>query len=202
MTEAESVHSAERLWTELVASRSPWCESLACDIPAICVDMVVSVDGATTVDGRVGRLTSPADQAVLRRLRAEADAVLVGAQTVRVEGYGDLLDHDDRLRRARERDAPEPLLCVVSRSLVLAGSSPALGPAPSGLVFLTSSRDPLPWAARPVAAIRCAGDAAEAGRLELRPLLRRLREEFGVERIVCVPTSPRRPSSPSRSCGG
>jgi riboflavin biosynthesis pyrimidine reductase len=50
--------------------------------------MVASVDGATVVDGRSGGLSSPADQAVLAALRQAADVVLVGAGTVRAEGYG------------------------------------------------------------------------------------------------------------------
>ena len=185
MTQVPPADRADRLWSDLIAFRPPWSEPLGSDVPAICLNMVVSVDGATTVGGRVGPLTGQADQAVLRRLRAEADAVLVGAQTVRVEGYGDLLDRDDRLRRAREGRAPEPLLCIVSTGMALEESSPALGPASSALVFLTCSRDALPRAARPVAAIRCAEDPPASRGLELRPLLRRLREQFGVEGIVC-----------------
>ncbi|MEJ7788066.1 MAG: dihydrofolate reductase family protein [Solirubrobacteraceae bacterium] len=142
------------------------------------------VDGATTIAGRVGALTGSADQTLVRRLRAEADAVLVGAQTVRAEGYGALLGPEDRRRRTRERGAPEPLLCIVSGRLALPEDSPALGDAPSRLVFLTASRGALPRAARPVAAIR-SESAPASGTLRLRPLLKRLRDEFGVQRIVC-----------------
>ncbi len=172
------------LWRVLTEDRDPFGES-GHDIPAICLNMVMSVDGATTVAGRVGDLTSPADQGLLRRLRGEADAVLVGARTVRVEGYGSLLGPQERLRRTRERGSPEPLLCVVSGRLSLPEASPALGESPSPLVFLTASRDPLPPAARRVIAIRSPEEPTPPGTLRLRPLLRRLREEFGVERIVC-----------------
>src|ERR1700749_978109 len=50
--------------------------------------MVMSIDGRTAIDGRVGALTGPVDQGILRRLRAAADAVLVGASTGRAAGYG------------------------------------------------------------------------------------------------------------------
>ena len=50
--------------------------------------MVASVDGATAVDGRSGGLSNPTDAAVLSALRQHADVVLVGAGTVRAEGYG------------------------------------------------------------------------------------------------------------------
>ena len=185
MTAVAPVLPIGRLWNELTGHRAPWSESAAPGLPAICLNMVVSIDGATTVGGRVGPLTSRADQALLRRLRAEADAVLVGAQTVRVEGYGDLLGEEDRRRRTRERGASEPLLCVVTQSLALPANSPALGPSPSPIVFLTSSRGTLPSASRPVAAIRSADGTARSRPLELRPLLRRLQADFGVERIVC-----------------
>ena len=169
----------------LTDAGDPFSQSADEDTPAICANMVMSVDGATTIAGRVGALTSPADQRLLRRLRAEADAVLVGARTVRVEGYGSLLGPEERLHRTRDRGTPEPVLCVVSGRLSLAEDSPALGESPSPLIFLTASRDPLPPAARPVAAIRSAGSAPPSGTLRLRPLLRRLRAQFGVKRIVC-----------------
>ncbi len=50
--------------------------------------MVASVDGSTVIDGRSGALSGPTDQRMLAALRACADVVLVGAGTVRAEGYG------------------------------------------------------------------------------------------------------------------
>ena len=50
--------------------------------------MVTSIDGATVVEGRSGGLSSPADSELLLSLRSLADVVLVGAGTVRAEGYG------------------------------------------------------------------------------------------------------------------
>src|SRR4051794_14298860 len=145
--------------------------------------MVASVDGATAIDGRVGRLTGPTDQALLRRLREEADAVLVGAATVRAEGYSTLLRPEARERRKRERGSEEPLLCVVSRDANLGPGSPALRAAPSPLIFLTSEEAQLPEAEREVKAIRAPTSATES--ITLRPLLARLRAEYGVERVIC-----------------
>ena len=50
--------------------------------------MIASVDGATVVGGSSGRLGNPTDSQVLAALRQHADIVLVGAATVRAEGYG------------------------------------------------------------------------------------------------------------------
>ena len=56
--------------------------------PWLAVCMVASMDGSTVVDGRSRALSSPADQDVLLTMRSLVDAVLVGAGTVRQEGYG------------------------------------------------------------------------------------------------------------------
>ena len=49
--------------------------------------MVTSLDGAVAVDGRSGPMSSDADRLVLATLRSAAGLVLVGAGTVRAEGY-------------------------------------------------------------------------------------------------------------------
>jgi riboflavin biosynthesis pyrimidine reductase len=58
------------------------------DRPWIGLCMVASLDGSVTVDGLSGGLGNPNDLDVLLTLREYADAVIVGAGTVRGEGYG------------------------------------------------------------------------------------------------------------------
>jgi riboflavin biosynthesis pyrimidine reductase len=55
--------------------------------PHVRVNFVSSVDGAATADGRSGGLGSAADRQVFGVLRELAEVVLVGAGTVRAEGY-------------------------------------------------------------------------------------------------------------------
>jgi riboflavin biosynthesis pyrimidine reductase len=50
--------------------------------------MVTSIDGSTVLDGQSGGLSSSADREVLLTLRSFADVIIVGAGTVRSEGYG------------------------------------------------------------------------------------------------------------------
>jgi riboflavin biosynthesis pyrimidine reductase len=176
--------SVDAVWEALCEPGPPFARPAGDDLPAIALNMVASVDGATTLGGRVGRLTGPVDQALLRRLREESDAVVVGAATVRAEGYGTLLRPEARERRQRERGSAEPLLCVVSRDASLPADSPTLRAAPSPLIFLTSDSAQLPEGERDVRAIR--SPAARPGDpVALRPLLARLRAEYGVERVVC-----------------
>jgi riboflavin biosynthesis pyrimidine reductase len=56
--------------------------------PWLGVCMVASLDGSTVVRGRSKPLSSDDDSAVLLTLRDLADVLLVGAATVRAEGYG------------------------------------------------------------------------------------------------------------------
>jgi riboflavin biosynthesis pyrimidine reductase len=56
--------------------------------PVVGLCMVQSIDGSTVVDGTSLALSGPADREVLLGLRQIADCVLVGAGTVRKEGYG------------------------------------------------------------------------------------------------------------------
>ncbi|KQQ94167.1 hypothetical protein ASF62_08480 [Leifsonia sp. Leaf325] len=56
--------------------------------PQVRMNFVVSLDGAATLDGRSGGLGDAEDQRVMGVLREMADVLLVGAGTVRTEGYG------------------------------------------------------------------------------------------------------------------
>lgn len=56
--------------------------------PAVRLNMIASVDGATTVAGVSGGLGGTADHELFTVLRSLAEVVLVGAGTVRAEGYG------------------------------------------------------------------------------------------------------------------
>jgi riboflavin biosynthesis pyrimidine reductase len=74
--------------------------------PRVVLNMVMSLDGRTTIGGKVGNLTGPADQERLIRLRRENDAVLVGAGTARNEHYAQLLPPGEN----------QPLVVIVSAS--------------------------------------------------------------------------------------
>ena len=58
------------------------------DRPWVGVCMIASLDGTTVVDGTSGALGNETDSAVFAALRRAADLIVVGAGTVRAEGYG------------------------------------------------------------------------------------------------------------------
>ena len=76
--------------------------------PAVRLNMIASIDGATTVGGVSGGLGGPADKRLFSILRSLADAVLVAAGTARAESYG----------------PSTRLVAVVSRSCALDWAAP------------------------------------------------------------------------------
>ena len=58
------------------------------DRPWVGLCMVASIDGSTVVAGASAELSSANDSAVMLRLRALADVIIVGSGTVKAEGYG------------------------------------------------------------------------------------------------------------------
>jgi riboflavin biosynthesis pyrimidine reductase len=93
--------------------------------------MVAGLDGTAAVRGRVGALSTAPDQALFRRMRQIADVVLVGAETVRREGYGPVrLSEEARAERRRQGQSPTPPLAVVSRTLAFDWTASAFTDAP------------------------------------------------------------------------
>jgi len=86
-------------------------------------NMVAGLDGSAAVQGRVGPLSTGPDARLFERMRTLADVVLVGAETVRREGYGVRLPADVEATRREAGRAPLRV-AVVSASLELADDLP------------------------------------------------------------------------------
>ena len=88
------------------------------DRPYVTVNMVASIDGATAVDGVTKALGSTTDRAIFLHLREVADAILVGASTIRAERYGPARPTPAaRASRVERGKAATPPIVVVSRSV-------------------------------------------------------------------------------------
>jgi riboflavin-specific deaminase-like protein len=109
------------------------------DRPFVRVNMISSVDGAITVGGRSGALGGPGDRRVFDVLRSLADVILVGAGTVRAEGYGPAHIADDvasvRVARGQVRVPP---IAVVTRSCHLDWNSPFFTDAEARPIVVTT----------------------------------------------------------------
>ena len=112
--------------------------------PAVRLNMIASVDGATTLAGVSGGLGGPADHALFAVLRSLADGVLVAAGTVRAEGYG---------------PSSTPI-AVVSRSLRLDWDAPFFAAPLARPIVVTVAQAPADRLARAaeVAEVVVAGD--------------------------------------------
>ena len=105
--------------------------------------MVSSIDGAAAVEGRVGVLSGTADGLLLHELRSLCDVLLVGAGTIRAEGYGPLeLTDEHQRRRVEAGQAAVPRLAVLTRSLALDLTAPVFTEATARPLLITTERAP------------------------------------------------------------
>lgn len=88
--------------------------------PWVLANMVASLDGAASLDGRSGGLGGPGDRAAFRAIRAVADVILVGAGTVRAESYRPARAEEAvQAARIARGQHPIPRLAIVSGRLDL-----------------------------------------------------------------------------------
>ncbi len=100
--------------------------------PYLALNMVATVDGRAAVGGTPAGVGSPTDQRLMRRLRAEADALLHGAGTLRADRFSPSVPRDLADRREASGLRRQPIGVVVTRS----GRLPADHP-----YFTTATRD-------------------------------------------------------------
>jgi len=166
----------DEAWTALWAQADP--SSPPPDRPTITGMMVSSIDGHVTEEGRVSSLTGPPDQR-----RAAHDGVMVGASTVRIEGYDSLLTAEQQVQRKSLTGIAQPALCIVSASARLESSLPVFRAKDLEVIVLTKKESPTGELPRDVQVI--GGDSDAAGALDLHPLLVELRARHGIDRLLC-----------------
>jgi len=103
------------------------------DRPWVSLCMVSGLDGSTVVDRNSRGLSNPTDQQLLLTLRSFADVILVGAGTVREEGYGPPKVPGQRIAvvsHSGHFDFDSPLFASGKALLVLPEDAPTV-PVPS-----------------------------------------------------------------------
>jgi riboflavin biosynthesis pyrimidine reductase len=115
-----------------LAARYAYPDPVAGSPPWLRANMVASLDGAATVAGRSGGLSSEWDHQIFAMLRALTDVIVVGAGTARTERYGPVRPESEGLRWAwlRKGRTPSPPIAVVTRGLDLDLESPLVADAP------------------------------------------------------------------------
>ncbi|MDR6980039.1 5-amino-6-(5-phosphoribosylamino)uracil reductase [Streptomyces sp. 3330] len=93
--------------------------------PWLRANMVSTLDGAAQHDGRSQPISTPTDMRIFGTLRALADVVVVGAETVRLEGYRPARARAEFAgRREAAGQGPAPAVAVVTARLDLDFSLP------------------------------------------------------------------------------
>ena len=129
------------------------------DRPFLLVNMIATADGRATIAGRTGPMANRADYELFHALRTRVDAVMVGAETVRVEGYGRM----------------EATAVVATRSVEIPPDVGLLAAPANRVIVLTPSDRELPPTAAHVEYVR--GEIAGG--------VRRLRTERGMRSVLC-----------------
>ncbi|MFT2815423.1 pyrimidine reductase family protein [Leifsonia sp. A12D58] len=112
-------------------------------IPHLRVNFITSLDGAATHDGLSGGLNNADDKVVFDTLRMLADAIIVGAGTVRAEGYGGVeLDEDAVTWRLAHGLESQPPVIIVSSRLDIEPSHPFFARAVTRPVVVTHAASP------------------------------------------------------------
>jgi riboflavin biosynthesis pyrimidine reductase len=147
------------------------------DRPFLLLNMIATADGRATISGRTAPIANRADYELFHALRTRVDAVMMGAETVRVEGYGRMVpDEENRAARERAGLPADPIAIIVTRSVAVPADVGLLRAPENRVVVLTPSPD-------------AELDPTEADVWYLRaPLaegVRRLRTELGIDSVLC-----------------
>lgn len=151
----------------------------------VTANMVGGLDGTAAIGGRVAALSTEPDAVLFRLMRALADVVLVGAETVRRERYRSirLPVAQAEARRAAGRPGT-PRLAVVTRSLELDWSGDLFAGAPAEsrtLVITCQAAD-----SRRLECAREVADVVIAGEDRVDPEIAVLRlSELGYRIVLC-----------------
>ncbi len=148
--------------------------------PHVFTNFAVTVDGHATISGRSGEIGTGTDTAMLMALRASAEAVMVGAGTLRAESYGRLLPNSQtRARRERRGLPPDPLAVVVSNRMELPWDAGLFTSGAGQVLVFTASEEDHPETATPMEVIR------HQGGVDLVAAVKHLRTERGIRALLC-----------------
>ena len=148
------------------------------DRPYTVTNFALTLDGRATIHGRSGPIGSDLDTALLVGLRLTADALMIGAGTMRAEGYGPpVSDPAKRERRVAAGLAADPLMVIVG-SLDLPWEAPLFTEGQGKVLLFTHDDGEPPSTATEVEVQR------HEGRVDLVAAMRHLREAHGVRALL------------------
>ncbi len=170
---------AETTVDDQLAGFDPVAMCSADDRPYVYTNFAVTVDGHATVEGRSGAIGTETDTAMLVALRMRAEAIMVGAGTMRAERYGRVFTDPSRRAVRERRGLPaDPLFVLVSGRLDLPWDAPLFTDGGGRVLIFTASEKSPPETATPVRVVR------HQGRVDVVEALRHLRVERGIRSLL------------------
>ena len=159
---------ADKIYADLELPPAGWGQSSR---PYVIINMVSSIDGKTAIAGKSARLGSGTDRQTMRNLRAKADAVMIGANTLRAEKLSLGLDDPEGpqplavvLTASGDLPLEENLVLPESQKLLLIGPKPTVGRfGPEGALALPAN---------------------PSGAIDLKAALAALKAEYGVSLLL------------------
>jgi riboflavin biosynthesis pyrimidine reductase len=153
------------------------------DRPFVAINMVMSADGRTVVEGTERGLGSKLDQRLMRELRVHFDVVMNGGATFRVSGTSARLNNPELEQWRVDRGmTPSPIAAVLTRS----GNLPAerrffTDDGFDAVIYLSSAaseaaRRELEARGRPVVTVPDGGEAVAA--------LNHMKKHLGASRVL------------------
>lgn len=145
--------------------------------------MLTTLDGAIAgADGLSGSISSATDRLVFSEVRRLADAVLVGAGTIRAERYNPMKARPEyQEARSAAGLQPAPVVVIVSRGLDLPWQDPLFHESAQQPIVLTGSHDPSSSSLKRAQAY---ADVQQVPDLEARTIIGAMHAR-GLSRIVC-----------------
>lgn len=143
-------------------------------LPYVIINMVSSVDGRiAAAEGGASRIGSVVDRRAMRVLRAKADAVMIGAGTLRAERLSLGLDETST--------GPQPIGVVISNSGEVPLESNLISNAGQRILVLVPRGGATPSSET---THHLAAPATSSGAIDLEGALRLLRSEFAVNLLL------------------
>jgi len=145
--------------------------------------MLTTLNGAIAgPDGRSGSISSATDRLIFNEVRRLADAILVGAATIRAERYNPMRERPEwREARAAAQLRPAPVVVIVSRTLDLPWSDPLFHESAAQPIVLTHRHDAR---GESLALAHEHSDVQQIPELDANAVIAALHDR-GLSRIVC-----------------
>ena len=141
--------------------------------PYVVINMVSSVDGRTAIGGKASRIGSEIDRQTMRILRSKADAVMIGAGTLRAERLSLGLDNPV---------GPQPLAVIVTTSGNVPLESNLIVGERQEVLVITSENVTIRCSEHRPRVLQVSRD--RSGNIDLAQALKILKAEYTIESLL------------------